>query len=92
MRSLVSTLRSAPAALTRSRADRRARAVCPVDSWAFAPAYTDGRCPLCGWAPQGYVYSPPLLTPYDRYWAAMAGIAAISVIMLIAVVIAFSRG
>lgn len=70
------------------RADRVARAICPGDSWAFTPLYTGGHCPLCGWTPEGYVHTPPPLTRYDRYWAGMAAIAAISVLMLIVVVVA----
>jgi hypothetical protein len=76
----------------RRRADQRARAICPADSRAFTPQYTDGSCPLCGWVPDGYVYSKPFLAPYDRYWGALAGIAAISVIMAIVVAVAFARG
>jgi hypothetical protein len=85
-------LRSALEAVRSRRADRHAHAICPVDSWAFTPLYTGGHCPLCGWAPDGYVYSPPLLTPYERYWGAMGGIAAASLLMLIVVVVAVAHG
>ena len=74
-----------------TRGDSRARAICPTDSWAFTPLYTNGSCPLCGWAPDGYAYRPPLFTPYERYWGALAGIAALSVVMCIAVVIAYTQ-
>lgn len=80
------------AATQRRRADGRARAICPNDAWAFTPLYTDGACPLCGWVPDGYVYSPPFLTPYERYWGGMAGIAAMSVVMCITVVVALAKG
>jgi hypothetical protein len=23
---------------------------CPTDDWVFPPRYTEGRCPICGWA------------------------------------------
>lgn len=26
---------------------------CEHDQWAFDPTYTQGRCPICGWAPKG---------------------------------------
>ncbi len=74
------------------RADARARAICPVNSWAFSPLYSNGRCPLCGWAPEGYAYAPPLLTPYERYWGMLAGIGAVSLVMCIAVLVAYLRG
>jgi hypothetical protein len=73
------------------RADARARAICPVDSWTFTPLYTNGSCPLCGWKPEGYAYAPPALAPYDRYWGALAGIAGVSVVMCIAVLVAYTR-
>ena len=80
------------AAAQRARADARAHAICPVDSWTFTPLYTDGACPLCGWVPEGYVYSSPPLTPYQRYWGAMGAIVAISVVMCIAVAVALVKG
>lgn len=73
------------------RADGRARAICPTDSWAFTPLYTGGHCPLCGWTPDGYVHREPPLTSYDRYWGAMAAIAAVSVLMFVVVVVAATR-
>jgi len=80
------------AALRGRRIDRRAQAICPVDARAFTPLYTDGACPLCGWAPDGYVHTTPLLTPYDRYWGALGAIAAVSVVMAVVVLVAFARG
>jgi hypothetical protein len=75
----------------RRSADARAQAICPTDSWAFTPLYTDGACPLCGWAPEGYVHTPPPLTPYVRYWSAMGWIAALSVVMCVIVVFTVSH-
>ena len=34
------------------------RAHCEFDDWDFAPRYTDGACPLCGWEPDGIVVEP----------------------------------
>jgi hypothetical protein len=78
-------------ALRRHRLDQRAQAVCPADAWAFTPLYTGGHCPLCGWTPDGYVHTPPPLTSYDRYWASLAAIAAVSALMLVVVVVAATR-
>lgn len=98
MNGLLRTIAEAPErawraliAARRRRADARASAVCPNDSWAFAPLYTDGACPLCGWTPDGYRYATPLLTPYERFWGGMAAIAAVSVLMCVAVVVAINR-
>jgi hypothetical protein len=71
--------------------DARARAVCPNDSLEFTPLYTDGHCPLCGWVPDGYRYTRPVLTAYERHWGALAAIAAVSVVMLFVVVFALSN-
>ncbi|MHB8718228.1 MAG: hypothetical protein ACYDAC_04945 [Candidatus Dormibacteria bacterium] len=79
---------AALAGAVRRRGDARVRAICPTDSWAFRPLYSNGRCPICGWRPNGYTYRPPLLTPYERYWAALAGIATVSVLMGVLVVVA----
>ena len=68
------------------RRDARARAICPADALAFTPLYTRGRCPLCGWAPPGYEYRPPLMHRYDWYWGALAGMAAMSVVVGIVIV------
>ncbi len=98
LRSIGATMRvhaeralAAPAARRRRQADLRARAICPVDSWTFTPLYSDGRCPLCGWKPEGYVYAPPPLTPYERYWGALGGILATSVAMCVVVVLAYTH-
>lgn len=87
MKALIARLRE----LQRRRLDRQARAVCPTDSWAFTPLYTGGECPLCGWTPDGHVHTQPPLTRYDRYWAGMATIAALSLVMLVVVVVAATR-
>ena len=84
-------VRDAIAAARQRRADAHAQAICPGDAWAFTPLYTDGACPLCGWKPEGYTYAAPLLTPYLRYWGALAGIAAMSVLMCIVVIVALLK-
>lgn len=101
VRDAVATVRAALAALVQratsrtgartTRGDARARAICPTDAWTFTPLYTNGSCPLCGWVPDGYVYKPPLLTPYERYWGALAGIATLSVVMCIVVILASTQ-
>ena len=80
---------AAVASVRHRHADARARAICPVDSWAFTPLYSNGACPLCGWKPEAYVYKPPLLTPYERYWGALGGIVALSVVMAVLAITAY---
>lgn len=68
--------------LRRRHADARARAICPVDAWAFTPLYTEGTCPLCGWAPPGYRLRPPLMSRLDWYWMGMIALFVASAVML----------
>jgi hypothetical protein len=84
-------IRLAVAAILHRRANARAKAICPVDSRAFTPLYTNGECPLCGWKPDAYTYRAPLFAPYDRYWGALGGIVALSAVMAIVVVIAYTH-
>lgn len=86
LRQPVTAVTTAPA----RHADARARAICPVDDWAFTPLYTDGACPLCGWEPPGYVLRPPLMYRLEWYWVGMLGIVVVSAVMLIAVLKAYA--
>ena len=66
--------------------------LCREDSFWFRPAYTDGKCPLCGEpAPGG---GPPL--PYaqrmDRSWFGVAALALESLAMLTLVLVMYFRG
>lgn len=94
MSSVAAPLRSIMTALAESRrrrADAHAHAICPVDALEFTPLYTEGRCPLCGWIPEGYVYARSPLSRYERYWGAMGAIAVISLVMLLVVVFALTN-
>ena len=74
----------------RFRADE-ARAICPTDSWAFRPRYTDGRCPLCGWEPPGVIVRLPLSRQIDAFaWTTIA-LALVSVLMLVVVLLVYTR-
>ena len=87
--SALAKVATAPGSLRTRRADSRARAICPVDDWAFTPLYTDGACPLCGWEPPGYSHRSPAFSRLDWYWVAMLAIVLVSAIMLIAVLSAY---
>ena len=67
------------------------RVVCPHDEWSFAPRYTDGVCPLCGWEPVGVDVKPPLLSTIDWFVPVMVMLALASVVMTILVVIAYTH-
>jgi len=58
---------------------------CPEDRYWFRPAYTQGRCPLCGETAPGGAPPPPLLTRIDRSLLGIAGLALVSVAMSILV-------
>ena len=64
---------------------------CPVDDWDFAPRYTDGVCPICGWRPEGVDVTPPLAARIDWFWPAMVFLAVVSVAMAIAVIVTYVR-
>src|SRR5206468_3684285 len=74
----------------RARAERRV--TCPNDRFAFAPRFTEGTCPLCGWKPKEAVAAPPLLARVDRFWLAVGLWGAASLLMLVLVVLAYVRG
>ena len=74
----------------RLRADE-ASAICPVDSWAFRPRYTDGRCPLCGWEPPGTVVRLPLSRRVDTFGWTTIALGLVSVLMLVVVLLVYTR-
>ena len=42
------------------------RAYCEADQWSFDPRYTQGKCPICGWAPAGVASEPRWLRLANR--------------------------
>jgi hypothetical protein len=48
---------------------------CTFDDWSFAPQYTDGVCPLCGWQPEGFVADPPLSQRIDWFMVMLVAYA-----------------
>ena len=73
-------------------AQRAGYAFCADDNFWFRPAYTDGRCPLCGRvAPGG---APPARRSRlaERSWLGMAGLALESLVMLTLVLFMYFRG
>jgi hypothetical protein len=66
--------------------------VCPEDGFWFRPAYTDGKCPLCGEAAPGGAGPLPLLQRSDRSWLGLAALALESVGMLALVLLMYFKG
>lgn len=75
----------------RSRREDEPAAHCPNDDWEFAPRYTDGVCPICGWRPPGVRVEPPLAGRLDWFWPAIVFVAIASIAMAIAVVVVYVR-
>jgi hypothetical protein len=65
------------------------RVTCPTDRWEFAPRFTDGACPLCGWRPEGVTYEPALVERVDWFLAAMVVMLIVSVIIGVLVIRAY---
>lgn len=63
---------------------------CPNDNWDFAPYFTDGKCPLCGWHPPGHT-PVPLSRRIDWFWPLAGGMTVVSIVMAVLVVIAYNR-
>jgi hypothetical protein len=55
--------------------------LCSEDGYWFRPAYTSGKCPLCGAVAPGGAPLPPLLVRMDRSWLGVALFALVSLCM-----------
>jgi len=76
-RSVVSTVGRAVSGaagrlLTQPRDRHDEYAFCPEDRYWFRPAYTAGKCPLCGSVAPGGAPPPPALVRMDRSWLGVA--------------------
>jgi hypothetical protein len=58
-----------------------ARAHCEFDDWDFAPRFTDGVCPLCGWQPEGFEADPPLSQRIDWFMIMLVVVVLASILM-----------
>jgi hypothetical protein len=64
---------------------------CEFDDWDFAPQYTDGVCPLCGWKPDGIVVEPPLSQRIDWFLVMLVVVVLASLLMGVLVLRAYSQ-
>ena len=76
----------------RRRPDSDGYAFCSKDAFWFRPAYTEGKCPLCGEVAAAGAAPLPLLLRSDRSWLGMAGLALESLCMLALVLFMYFKG
>lgn len=56
---------------------------CEVDDWDFDPRYTDGRCPICGWAPEGAPTAPAWLVAARKFEWELTGLFVLAIVLLL---------
>ena len=61
----------------------RNRYFCELDGWTFDARYTDGRCPICGWAPDGAPTAPGWLVAARRFEWELSGLVALVVVLFV---------
>jgi hypothetical protein len=66
-------------------------AFCSKDGFWFRPAYTEGKCPLCGMVAPGGAPPLPLLRRMDRSWFGVGVLALESLGMLALVLFMYFR-
>ena len=67
-------------------------AFCSEDGFWFRPAYTDGKCPLCGKVAPGGAPPLPRLRRIDRSWFGLALLTLESLGMLALVLFMYFKG
>ncbi|HKT43623.1 MAG TPA: hypothetical protein VJQ85_02410 [Gaiellaceae bacterium] len=73
----------------RPRARTEGYAFCPDDRYWFRPAYTEGKCPLCG--EPASAGAPPRWAGIDRSWLGVGGLALESLVMVAIVLFMYFR-
>jgi hypothetical protein len=72
-----------PFAASSSARRRNGHAYCELDRWSFDPRYTDGRCPICGWAPPGAPAAPWWMAMARKFEWELVGLAALMVVLAV---------
>ena len=67
------------------------RVHCEFDDWDFAPRFTDGACPLCGWLPEGIVEEPSLVERMDWFMMMLVVVVIASIVMGVLVIHAYTQ-
>ena len=69
------------------------RVRCETDNWTFDPRYTMGRCPICGWMPEGAPNAPRWLALANRLDWEMLGLFALAdLLVLLGLIVARGAG
>jgi hypothetical protein len=69
------------------------RYFCELDRWSFDARYTNGRCPICGWAPAGAPTAPGwLMTGRRMDWQVFGLLALAIILLLVGLIVAQSVG
>jgi len=93
MTSVASTVsRAADRLRGRPHEPRDDYAFCATDRFWFRPAYTEGKCPLCGAVAPGGAPPAPLVRRIDRSWFGLGFLALESLGMLALVLFMYFRG
>lgn len=72
---------------------RPVRAYCEADRWSFDPRYTQGLCPICGWAPTGVPNAPRWLALVNRVdWEMLGLFFLVDVLVLLGLIVAHAAG
>jgi len=68
-------------------------AYCEQDKWQFDPRYTQGQCPICGWAPAGAPSAPRWLALANRVdWELLALFLFADALIVLGLVVAHGAG
>jgi len=59
------------------------RYFCELDRWSFNSRYTNGRCPICGWAPAGAPTAPGWMMASRRMDWQIFGLFALAILLLL---------
>ena len=72
---------------------RSVTAYCELDKWSFDPRYTQGRCPICGWAPEKAPAVPRWLAIVNRVDWQLAGLFLFfDLLLVLGLVVAHAAG
>ncbi len=77
----------------RRRTRSAVRAYCELDKWAFDPRYTQGRCPICGWRPEGAPAMPAWMLLAQRIdWELFGLLLLADLLLFLGLVVARGAG
>ncbi len=76
-----------------SKRKMRGLAYCEADNWRFDPRYTQGKCPICGWAPGGAPTAPRWLKLANRMdWEMFGLFMFFDLLVLLGLIVANAAG